>query len=346
MKIGHINLAAGFRGGERQTGLLIRALAEKGWQQVLIVRKGSALTRRLADIPGLEIREIGKPFMLHTAACRDCDLLHAHEAKAAQYAYLCKLRQGVPYIITRRVPKIPKNTFFTRAVYRNASKITALSAAIRHNLHSFNSTLDIVQIPSMASALPVNESTVHALREKYAGKFVIGHIGALVNYHKGQQFLLEAAKDLQDKLDNSMYLFLGEGKDEAWFREIATGVDNIEFVGFVDNVGDYIEIFDLFAFPSLQEGLGSILLDVMRAGKPIIASDVDGIPDLIRHDENGLLVPPGESNALAQAMQQLYHDDAMRERLGEQAKVDSGNYVPEMIAQRFIEQIYSQIPAE
>jgi len=340
MKIGHINLAAGFRGGERQTGLLIRALAEKGWKQVLIVRKGSALTSRLEDVSGLEMREIAKPFVFHTSVCSDCDLLHAHEAKAGQFAYLCKLIRGVPYVITRRVPKIPKNNFFTRAVYRNAEKITALSGAIRNNLLAYNPALNIVQIPSMASALAVDRETVDKLRKIYAGKFVIGHIGALVNYHKGQQYLLEAATQIRDSVPDAVYLFLGEGKDEAWFNELAGDMENINFVGFVDNVGDYIELFDLFVFPSLQEGLGSILLDVMRAEKPIIASDVDGIPDLIHHNENGILVPPMDSLALSEAIQYMYKDTELRCCLAKRAREDARLYTPELISQRIIDEVY------
>jgi glycosyltransferase involved in cell wall biosynthesis len=340
MRIGHVNLAAGFRGGERQTGLLIRALAEQGLEQILIVRVGSAIPSRLADVPNLQIREIGKPFILHLAATEGCDLLHAHEAKAAQYAYLCKLRYGIPYIITRRVPKVPKNNMFTRAVYRHAAKITALSGAIRNNLLSFNPALDIAQIPSMASALPVDNDTVLALREQYRGRFVIGHIGALVNYHKGQQYLIAAAHELQQRLPDARFLFLGEGRDEAWFRELSGGMENIEFVGFVDGVGDYIELFDLFVFPSLQEGLGSILLDVMRASKPIIASNVDGIPDLIRHNENGLLVPPADTYALSQAIELLYRDRALRQQLGAQAAKDSLAYSPQEIALLFTDTIY------
>ncbi|MCW8927219.1 MAG: glycosyltransferase family 4 protein, partial [Gammaproteobacteria bacterium] len=176
--------------------------------------------------------------------------------------------------------------------------------------------------------------------ERFAGKFLIGHIGALVNYHKGQQYLIEAARKLATKYPQMHFIFLGRGKDEAWFRELAQGLDNITFEGFVDNVGDYLEVFDLFAFPSLQEGLGSILLDAMRAKLPVVASNVDGIPDLIHQGRNGLLVPVCESQALEQAIERLYRDEALRKELSEQAKVDAFDYVPEKITQRIIDLYY------
>jgi glycosyltransferase involved in cell wall biosynthesis len=340
MIIGHVNLARGFRGGERQTELLIRELSARGYEQVLIARKGSALSPRLDGLPGLTIREIAKPFLLHTGAARGCDLLHAHEAKAAQYALLVRKFRGIPYVITRRVPKVPKQNFFTRAVYRNAAQVTALSGAIRDNLLKLQPTLKITIIPSMASPLQSDELNVATLRQRFSGKFVVGHIGALVNYHKGQQYLIEAARELRESYPDIQIVFLGEGRDETWFREMSQGLDNVSFEGFVNNVGDYLALFDLFAFPSLQEGLGSILIDAMNATLPIVASDVDGIPDLIKHEKNGLLVPPADSVALSAAIVRLYENKGLRDTLSSQAKDDSQIFFPPMITSRYLQEIY------
>ncbi|MCW9088642.1 MAG: glycosyltransferase family 4 protein [Gammaproteobacteria bacterium] len=340
MIIGHVNLAAGFRGGERQTELLIRELSARGFEQIAVVRKESDLGDRLADVKGLKIRRICKPYILGVGAARGCDLLHAHEAKASQYTYWVRRLLGIPYVITRRVPRVPGSNPLTRAVYRNASAVIALSQAIKASMLQHNPELNVQIIPSMSAQLPVNADAVDALRERFAGKFLIGHIGALVNYHKGQQYLIEAARKLATKYPQMHFIFLGRGKDEAWFRELAQGLDNITFEGFVDNVGDYLEVFDLFAFPSLQEGLGSILLDAMRAKLPVVASNVDGIPDLIHQGRNGLLVPVCGSQALEQAIERLYRDEALRKELSEQAKVDAFDYVPEKITQRIIDLYY------
>ena len=343
MIIGHVNLQAGFRGGERQTELLIRELAARGLTQRLIVRKGSALSGRLEGLAGLTICEIAKPFMFHLSATKGCDLLHAHETKAAQYAMLVRKFRGTPYVITRRVPKVPKDNFFTHAVYSNAAKITALSGVIRTNLIKFDHELDIIIIPSMAASLPVDEERVGALRQRFSGKFVVGHIGALVNYHKGQQYLIEAARKLAKSHPDIHFVFLGEGKDEAWFRELAQGLDNISFEGFVNNVGDYLALFDLFAFPSLQEGLGSILIDAMNMQLPIVASDVDGIPDLIQHEKNGLLVPVADTPALVAGITRLYDDNGVRDSLAAQGKADSHRLFPPAITERYLQEIYPAI---
>jgi glycosyltransferase involved in cell wall biosynthesis len=340
MRIGHVNLAAGFRGGERQTELLIRELSARGFEQTAVVRKGSELGDRLADVKGLKIRPIGKPYIFGIAAARGCDLLHAHEAKASQYTYWVKRLLGIPYVITRRVPRVPGRNPLTRAIYRQASVVVALSRAIKVSLLKHNPELAVQIIPSMSAQLPVDASRVAALRARFAGKFVLGHIGALVNYHKGQQYLLEAARQLSRTHPELHLVLLGKGQDEQWFRELAAGLPNVSFEGFVDNVGDYLELFDLFVFPSLQEGLGSILLDAMRAGLPIVASEVDGIPDLIRDRENGLLVPPADSGALRDAILALQENGELRTALAERARADAGHYTPAQLADRYITEIY------
>ncbi|MDN5861979.1 MAG: hypothetical protein L0H19_00860, partial [Salinisphaera sp.] len=83
----HINLARGYRGGERQTELLIRELARLGWAQRLLARAGEPLSKRLQDIPALEIIEARKPYFRHVPALRNT-IAHAHEARATKLAYL------------------------------------------------------------------------------------------------------------------------------------------------------------------------------------------------------------------------------------------------------------------
>lgn len=343
MIVGHVNLAAGFRGGERQTELLIRELAKRGHHQVIIVRRDSELGDRLVGVEGLDVRRIGKPYIFSVTAARGCDVMHAHEAKACQYTFWVKKMLGIPYVITRRVPRVPGKNWLTRAVYCNATKVVALSRAIKNSLMQHNLKLRIDIIPSMSAQLPVNDAQVAKLREHFSGKYVVGHVGALVNYHKGQQYLLEAARELSKSHPDIHFLFLGRGKDEAWFRELAQGLENVTFEGFVDNVGDYLETFNLFAFPSLQEGLGSILLDAMRAGLPIVASDVDGIPDLIRDRENGLLVKPADSDALRKAIVELKENRELSEKLAAKARTDAEEYAPEKLAERYLNEIYNTI---
>lgn len=336
MKICHINLAKGFRGGERQTLLLIEALAKRNIKQQAVVRYDSPLINYLSEVE-CDLITLRKPYWLNLFFKKiDADLVHAHEAKAAQLALLNYHFKKIPYCITRRVPNLPKQNFFNRNIYQSAAKVIALSSAIKQSLKHLMDNHSVAIIPSMFASLTSDVEKVRTIKNRYADKFIVGHIGALVNKHKGQFYLIEAARQLQQSCPQIQFILLGSGYDEQQLKQQAKGLKNIEFTGFVTDVGSYLQSFDLFAFPSLQEGLGSILLDAMQAELPIVGSDVDGIPDIIQHNENGLLVPPADSAALAKAIMTLYNDADLRCRLVQSAKQRLSDYSPANIADDYL----------
>lgn len=348
MKICHVNLAKGFRGGERQTQLLIEALADLGVEQSLVARYDSPLHDKLVATANFTSFPVRKPYMayLSSIARYQPDLVHAHDAKAAQWSLLNYMLRRTPYLMTRRISKPSKNRLFTRAVYHNAVKVVALSSAVRNSIHSLMPGLEVEIIPSMYASLSVDWEKVQALSEGYAGYFIIGHIGALVNPHKGQAVLIRAMRLLNAKYTDMKVLLLGNGRDEALLKRLASGLENVEFVGFVEDVGTWINVFDLFVFPSLEEGLGSSLLDVMQHTKPIIASGVGGILDVIQDHENGLLVPPNESVALADAIEKMYLDKALRDRCAAAGFAGIARYSPERVAQCYYDLYLSILDRE
>lgn len=336
MHICHVNLARGFRGGERQTELLIRELSEKGIQQTLLARHAQPLVSRLADTSGLKIIELRKPFWLK-AGYVEGDLVHAHENKAAHLASIAHGRGGPPYLITRRVDNKPGTSGSTRRMYERAGHLVAISQAIAGILRDRWPDKPLSVIPSALGKLPHDEQASQALRQKWQGRLVIGHMGALDNSQKGQVYLIRAMHQLVKRCPQVHCVFLGDGPDREWFTKEAQAADYIEFAGHVDNVGDYLAAFDIFAFPSLHEGLGSSLLDAMDFSLPIVASAVDGIPDIVSQDDNGLLVPPSDAQALSDALQKLVSDADLRERLAGAGKRRSLGYRPEVMAQSYID---------
>ena len=145
-------------------------------------------------------------------------------------------------------------------------------------------------------------------------------------------------------MPDARFLMLGDGADGEALRAESQDLANVEWLGFKSNLGDYLAMLDLFAFPSRNEGLGSTLLDVMDYEVPIVASDVDGIPDLVQHEQTGLLVKPNDAEALAQALLRLYRDAPLRRRLAQQAKAGLAHYTPEAMAERYLA-LYSQLVA-
>jgi glycosyltransferase involved in cell wall biosynthesis len=340
----HVNLARGFRGGERQTELLIRALAAKGVPQRALTRRGQPPGPRLDDVPGLVQREVARPFLRAAPFLRGC-LMHAHEAKAAHLVHWARYLAGAPYLITRRVDKVPGGSPVTRAMYRGAARVVVVSEAIGKVMRDYDPVLPTTVIPDAAAALPADPARAAALRRAWGGDRMIGHVGALHHAHKGQGNLIAAFARLRERYPGLRLVLVGDGVDEARFRAQARNLPGVVFAGRVDNVGDYLAAFDVFAFPSLHEGLGSTLLDAMQRGLPIVATRVGGIPELIVDGENGLLVAGGDVDGLAAVLARLLDDAALRRRLGEAGRARVEAYGAAAMAERYLA-LYREISAQ
>ena len=344
MNICHINLARGFRGGERQTLLLIKGLSKKNVDQTLICRKNDILAQKAASLDNLNIVEVEKPFLFNILKTRHFDLIHAHEGRASHFAFYSHLLTRTPYLITRRIPNLPKSSAPTTFVYKYAEKIVALSHAIKNNRRNYQPGLDTDVIPSMCSDLDFSSTHVEFLKNKYHKKVIVGHIGALVNHHKGQKIIIDAAKALENSHPDIQFLLIGDGKDKLWLKEQAKSLSNIEFTGFIDNVGDYLKIFDIFVFPSLEEGFGSILLDAMQYQIPVIASNVDGIPDFVVHKKNGLLIEPENSQQLVDSVLELASNKSLVKTLLNNATVTASKHSINNITDAYLDIYYQLLP--
>ena len=210
-----------------------------------------------------------------------------------------------------------------------------LSDAIGGVLSEHLPGLTTTRIPSAAADLSIDTHAVAALRAEWGGAFVVGQVGALDDSQKGQYDTLAAANTLLAQDPALRFILVGQGKDEPGLRSAAAEQPAIRFTGRVDNVGDHLAAFDVFVFPSRHEGLGSTLLDAMQAGVPIVASDVDGIPELVTHEDNGLLVPVGDPMALAAAVARLRDDPTLAGRLATNARATVARYTVAAMAERY-----------
>ncbi len=341
--LGHINLAHTFRGGERQTEILVRGLAAHlPWQRA-VVRAGRPLADRLAGLANVEVVPV-KGRLGAVRAIRGCALVHAHETGGAQAAFVRHALAKTPYVITRRVDKLPKSDPFTRAMYVRAAAIAGLSSAVVRCLERYDGTLQPRRIPSAASGVTSDPAWVEAFRARFPGKLLVGHVAALDIEHKGQLMLVEAAASLERKHPEIHFVVVGSGRDEERLRRAAAPLSNMTFTGWVDNVADYLASFDMFAFPSKHEGLGSILIDAMQSGLPIVATSVGGIPDLIVDGENGTLIDEDDSAALAHALARLSADAELRQAIGHANRLRAQEFQPQIMTERYLELYRELIP--
>ncbi|MDI9569833.1 MAG: glycosyltransferase family 4 protein [Pseudomonadota bacterium] len=154
------------------------------------------------------------------------------------------------------------------------------------------------------------------------GAFVIGAVGRLTAI-KGQRYLLTAAAELAREIPELICLIVGEGEMRRELEEEAAVLGmggRVVFPGWRRDVGAYISALDVFVMPSLNEGMGRVVVEAMASGRPVVASDVGGLRNLVIQGQNGLLVPPGDAAALAAAIRMLYRDPARRRAMGEEGR--------------------------
>jgi glycosyltransferase involved in cell wall biosynthesis len=174
---------------------------------------------------------------------------------------------------------------------------------------------------------------------------IVTFSGRLVE-RKGIGVLLEAwRKIIQDRKD-VLLIILGSGPLEKKLKNQSglLGIEkNVKFCGFVNNITNYLAATDIFVFPSFQEGFPNSVLEAMACGLPVIATGIGGIVDVIKDEENGLLVEPGDVNQLADALKRLLSDNDYASALGEKAlNTARENYGINVIANRYVE-LYTEL---
>lgn len=154
-------------------------------------------------------------------------------------------------------------------------------------------------------------------------------IGTIANFYptKGLTYLTQAAKIVTEKYPNTFFRIIGFGQlknqldDEV--KKLKLGdkllIDKIETK---DGGYKYLLAFDIYTLPSVKEGFPFAILEAMQAGLPIIATSVGGIPEMIINGTNGLLVPPADPQALAEAIIKLLENKELAKKFGDQAKID------------------------
>ncbi len=148
-------------------------------------------------------------------------------------------------------------------------------------------------------------------------------IGTVANLfpRKGYDVLIQALPELVKALPNLQYLIIGVG-DPGYEQHLRHQVQTlglnavVHFVGFQPHVFPFLAALDAYVHPALMEGFGIAVLEAMAMGKPVLATRVGGLPEIVLEGETGYLIPPGDAPALANMIVVLLRDPALRHRLG------------------------------
>lgn len=147
--------------------------------------------------------------------------------------------------------------------------------------------------------------------------FVVGMVGR-ISPQKAPDIFIKMAKHVKDKVSNAHFIIVGNGDQEAEIKKYAKDndfLDSLHITGWVDNPMSYVELFDVACLLSRWEGFGLVLPEYMMARKPIVASRVDAIPNIICDGENGLLVGMDDVVGASTAVLKLYLNNNLKSKL-------------------------------
>ncbi|MGX9418663.1 glycosyltransferase family 4 protein [Vibrio sp. WJH972] len=311
MNICHVNLASGYSGGENQTLQLIKQQLSEGYKLKVVVNPKSPFAKAVQAL-GCDVIFASHFTRSHQKwVTDDCELVHVHEGRAIYWALIQHLLYRKPYIVTRRIDNPLKDRWLANLAYSKAHTLVGLSQEIVNKLAAKHSREKIKKIPSSPVSYPIDDDAVKQIRQRFQDKFLIVQAAKMLK-HKGHNVTIEAAKILEEKNVDVHIALLGDGKDMQEIAALAVGVNNISFEGKQSNMGDWFSAANLMIHPSYTEGLGSVILEALQAKLPVVATNAGGIPDIIEHKKNGLLIEPGNAQQLAEAILDLYQNEASR----------------------------------
>jgi glycosyltransferase involved in cell wall biosynthesis len=174
--------------------------------------------------------------------------------------------------------------------------------------------------------------------------FLVCAVGRL-SAEKGHRYLVHALPSMASRIPRLRVVFLGEGRErrelDAQLERLAMP-DRVIFAGFQRDVRPWIQACDVLVNPSLTEGMPNVVLEAMSLGTPVVATEVGGVPELIKDQESGLLVPASDPAALAGAVCSLWADPSLALYLARNALVRVQDYSPEKQTQRLLD-LYAKV---
>jgi glycosyltransferase involved in cell wall biosynthesis len=337
-KICFFNSTKAWGGGEKWHFDIAARLHAKYGNIFLVAGKGSELAKRLAatDIPHTSV-SIGNLSFLNPLKilslvklfrAERTDTLIMNLPADLKAAGIAARLAGVRRIIYRRGSAIPvRNSFMNRLLFRYLlDDIIANSQETARTILSENPDL----FPTERIHVIYNGVDWEAfdallqppLVRAQQGRIVLGNAGRL-EPQKGQDLLIEVARKLKDKGYDFEILIAGEGrlKESLEHKAVAAGVaDRLSFLGFVENMPQFLSSIDIFLLPSHWEGFGYVIAEAMYCGKPVVAFNVSSNPEIVIDNETGFLVEHGDVEAFVKKTEILISDKGLRQKMEVQAQ--------------------------
>ncbi len=350
MRILHVDPATTWRGGERQVFLQARELMHRGHDCTVAASPETPLALRAAaaSLPVFPLAmrgdlDAGAIAALVRRLRRDRPhVLHLHTARAHAVGGIAARLAGMrPVLVTRRVELIPRGAA-SRWKYRSlADHYVAISDAVADSLRAAGVAEErITRIPS---GIELPREPLRRVRAP-GTPAVVGTLGAFTD-QKDPPTWIDVVRRLAAGNADIEFVWWGEGPFRGSLQEIANRENlgtRIDLSGFHEQLDPFWRRCDVFFLPSRFEALGTVLLDAMAHGIPIVASRVGGIPEVVRNEREGILKEPGDAAGFADAILSLVSGPDRARALGDAGAVRARDFDIRGVVDQ-IEELYARL---
>ena len=341
MKICFINSIQMFGGGEIWLFNTMKELQNRNHTVHLICRPGTVLEKRARErgfsVHAITMRGDFDPVTIWKTSRLfkklDIDVVCTNMDKELRFGGIAAKIAGVKAVVPRRGIDYPlKSHLAYRYSYnRLASGVIANSKSTKKSLLKNAPWLDPDRIRVIYNGIDPDRFSgppSHSIRREFSigdSDFVIGFVGQL-DERKGVSTLVKAFSRMP--CTGSVLIMAGEGQREQHLKSLAeqTGAPPIVFTGFRDDIDDIMKAVDILVLPSLWEGFGIVLIEAMAAAKPVITTTLSNMPEIVRHNTDGLLIPADDEEALYSAMKFFMDNPDRKEEMGKTAQKKVRSY--------------------
>lgn len=257
----------------------------------------------------------------HIVKTEQITVIHSHHRMAAFYTVL---------LFGKNIVKIANahNTFkdkrgFTRFAYKN-THVIAVGEKVKENLIDYYHIPE-KQVTVIHNAIKSFDGKIEPIKEvqeaRDAGYTLVGNIGRL-SEQKGMTYFIQAAAKVLKHCPKTKFFIIGDGELREGLKAEAKKLlpdDSLVFLGYRSDIQNVMSQLDFVVLSSLWEGLPLTPIEAFSVGKPVVATAVDGTPEIVKDRENGLLVKPKDVGGLAEAMVKMIKNKTEREQLGKNA---------------------------
>jgi glycosyltransferase involved in cell wall biosynthesis len=304
-------------GPDNQSGWLAERFRERGFEPATFSLRRPLDLRCLRDLA-------------HLLRSRGIQIVHSHEFAMAVYGAAAARRIGARHVITMHGGRYFAEQWRRRVALRWAvRRSVALAGVSSATAADLRQTLrlgpdEVLVVPNGIEFRTGDREPLRRELRLDEHELLVVAVGNLYPV-KGHAILLRALDVLERNGGRHPWrlAIAGRGEEEGPLRAFLSAhglAERVHLLGYRQDIPDILAAADVFVMPSLSEGLPLALVEAMSASLPVIASDVGGIPEVVERDQEAVLVPPGDVNALAAALDRVLSNEATRERLGQSAR--------------------------